>query len=291
MNLAWNELNENILHEKIQLKTTNRDALDMVKKFNNSSFSKNDLDEASYYIKSWPGQETVDLINKESKAKFPTKSFGDLDIQLEPKDFISYAYFLKQVEYKIAFDTTTFPFEWQAIQGFYANGQAQKNNIQILSYTNDNKFIISLQLKDSADQLILAKGYDMNTPNEVIDVINTNKGTVPMENNDLFQAPILHLDHHRDYTELLQWLTNPWWEEYKITKMFENIKFDMDEKWARVENEAVIGMGFAGAWWPPPKHKTFILNKSYRVVMKRTGAQNPYFVFWVKNTNVMKLAN
>ncbi|HBV58370.1 MAG TPA: hypothetical protein DEB73_03895, partial [Candidatus Magasanikbacteria bacterium] len=84
MNLAWNELNENILHEKLKLSTYDKIALEMAEKLNNPIFSKNDLDDKSYYIKSGYGQTTVDTINKESKKKFPSKSFGDLEIDLEP---------------------------------------------------------------------------------------------------------------------------------------------------------------------------------------------------------------
>jgi hypothetical protein len=71
--------------------------------------------------------------------------------------------------------------------------------------------------------------------------------------------------------------------------MFENIKFDMDENGARVENEGVIGMEATSAWWPEPKIKQFILDKPYRVIMKRSTSQNPYFILGVKNTTLMNL--
>jgi hypothetical protein len=75
MNFAWNELKENILKENIILDTKDEKALELTKKLNNSIITKNILDEESYYIKSGYGQETVDIINKESKNKFPKKSF------------------------------------------------------------------------------------------------------------------------------------------------------------------------------------------------------------------------
>ena len=78
MNLAWDELNDSVLHEKLKLNTRDWRALEMVDKLNSSPFSKNDLDEASYYVKSGFGQETVDIINRESRSKFPSKSFKDL---------------------------------------------------------------------------------------------------------------------------------------------------------------------------------------------------------------------
>ena len=63
MNLAWLELNENILHEKLRLNTDDKVALEMIDKLNHSPFTNNDVDEKSYYVKSGFGQETVNLIN------------------------------------------------------------------------------------------------------------------------------------------------------------------------------------------------------------------------------------
>src|SRR5512136_226278 len=92
MNLAWNELNESILHEKLKLKTDDKIALRMTDQFNDAPFTRNDLDEKGYYIKSGYGQKTLDLINKESRAKFPGKRFDDLRLKLGPRDIIAYAY-------------------------------------------------------------------------------------------------------------------------------------------------------------------------------------------------------
>ncbi len=290
MNLAWNELNENILHEKLKLKTDDKIALDMVEKFNNPIFTKNDLDDKSYYVKSGYGQNTVDIINEETKNKFPSKSFGDLKMDLSPTDIISYAYFLKEVEYKAVFEKKDVSFEGQKIKGFYAKGENQKNNIKIIKYENDDKFIISLQLKDESDKLILAKGYDMTNSQIVVDEINqNNKGNLAtIGKSDLFEAPKLHLDYRRDYVELIEkYLANKGFETYSIAQMFENIKFDMDEKGARVENEAVIGLTEI-AMIETEKPKNFILNKPYWVVMQRKNSSNPYFILGVNNTELME---
>lgn len=164
MNLAWNDLNKNILHEKLQLKSDDKVALNMINKLNNSLFSKNDLDKESYYIKSGYGQKTVDEINREVKKKFPSKSFEELKIELNPKDIISYAYFLKEVRYKEDFEKDNIVFNGQKVEGFSADKKFQKINIKILKYENNDKFIIKLGLKDKSDELILAKGYNIKTP-------------------------------------------------------------------------------------------------------------------------------
>jgi len=132
MNLAWTELAENIVKENIQLNTQDKVALEMVSKLNDAPFSKNDLDEESYYVKSGYGQETVEEINRESKKKFPSKSFGDLEIDLYPRDIISYAYFLKEVEYETQFKKDDVLFDGQKVAGFIADNEDQRENVKII---------------------------------------------------------------------------------------------------------------------------------------------------------------
>jgi hypothetical protein len=291
MNLAWHELNENILHEELSLNTDDKVALEMVKKLNHSPFTRSDLDEKSYYIKSGFGQETLDLINKESRQKFPRKSFPDLKLKLAPTDIISYAYFLKEVEYWAQFKEKEVMFEKERVKGFYAKDYDQKKNIRILEYWDDDRFIISLKLKDGSDELFLAKGCGMNNPRGIVDEIDryNSANLVGIGDDDPFEMPKLHLQHHRDYIELSRtYLANQGFETYFIASMFENINFDMDHKGARVENEAGVPLGAAMA--QRPKIKRFILDKPFWVVMKRKNSQHPYFILGVKNTELMDKA-
>ncbi len=204
MNLAWNELSESILYGKVKLKTDDEIALRMADQLNNALFTKNDLDEKSYYIKSGYGQKTIDVINKESRAKFPEKSFEDLKLNLGPTDIVAYAYFLKKVEYLNQFKEKDVLFEKERIRGFYAQTPQQSNNVRILKYWDDDKFIICLELKDDGDQLILAKGFGMAHPKDALSEIDKYNKDVPspISNDDRFEMPKLHLDHHRDYIEL-----------------------------------------------------------------------------------------
>ncbi|MFA4891694.1 MAG: hypothetical protein WC604_05115, partial [Candidatus Gracilibacteria bacterium] len=225
------------------------------------------------------------------KKKFPDKSFSDLQMDLSPTDIVSYAYFLKEVEYKTVFEKKDVFFNGEKVKGFYAEEEKQRENVKIIKYENDDKFIVSLQLKDENDQLILAKGYDMNDPQTVVNEINQNNRSylATIGESDRFEAPKLHLDHHRDYVELTEkYLANQDFEDYFIAQMFENIKFDMDEKGARVENEGVISIEMGAMEEEPEKPKNFILDKPYWVVMQRNDSQNPYFILGVNNTELME---
>jgi len=288
MNLAWTELSENIVKEKIKLKTDDDLVLSMLKQFNNPVFTKKDLDDKSYYIKSGYGQKTVDLINKESKEKFPDKSFKDLDLKLSSTDIISYAYFLKKVEYLTQFEKGDMKFEDKNVESFYAKNDKQRENVKIHKYENENKFIISLQLKDDEDQLYLVKGYDLDNPKVVVDEINKNSSFGSMNEDDTFRMPNLHLDYYRVYKEFIgKYLLNKNFDDYFIAQMFENIKFDMDNKGARVENEAVIMIAKSVAMPSKIEPKYLILDEDFWVVMKRADSDVPYFLLGVDNVSLM----
>lgn len=290
MNLAWNELNENILHNKLNLSTNDPIVLQIVEKLNNPIFTKKDLDEKSYYIKSGYGQETVNTINIESRYKFPTKSFEDLKLDLAATDIISYAYFLKETEYNSVFEKGKVFFNSDRVQGFFAANKSQKENVKVLRYENDDKFIVRIQLKDENDYLIFAKGYPMNNPQVIADEINTFNNLIlkSINLNDVFSAPLVTLSYHREYDELIAInLINKGFESYQIQKMFENIKFKMDEKGARVENEAVIVLG-KSVNIDLEKIRKFELNKPFWIVMIRKGSSNPYFILGINNSELME---
>lgn len=297
MNLAWTELADNIVKDTIRLATDDKAVLNTLDKLNHPVITRKDLDEASYYIKSGFGPKTQDIINRESKKKFPSKSFTDLKYNLGETDIISYAYFLKQVEYLTRFKKQDVSFLRKMVKGFAADEESNQN-IFILKYENEDKFLIGIKLKDSKDQIFLAKGYPMESPDEVIKMLGDkvpvqtseqyNLG-LPMREGDVFQAPFLSLSHERDYQEMLGKVLQNSIEgrEYYIDVMKEKIKFDMDEKGARVENEAVIVMRET-AMPIQQKQKIMMLDKPYWVVMKRYDSNNPYFILGVRNTELMQ---
>ncbi|MDD2230484.1 MAG: hypothetical protein PHY48_13855 [Candidatus Cloacimonetes bacterium] len=300
MNMAWSELIDSYTHNAIELKTSKQQVLEMLKKLNDPVFSKKDMDAASYYVKSGYGQKTLDTINKECRQQFPTKSIDDLQIQLSDRDIISYAYFLKEIEYQIAFSKQDVRFNDELVKGFAANNK-EYENIYILDYQNKDKFIIGIKLKDQTDQIFLAKGYPMDKPDDIVKALRGKAPALesaetvlgsPMNSKDVFQAPILHLDYGRSYKEMInQIIINPELRDYIISVMQEIIKFDMDEKGARVENEAVIVLSKSVAPSDEYKPKSLLLDKPYWVVMKRFDSNNPYFILGAQNTAVMKTAD
>jgi hypothetical protein len=290
IHLAWNELNENIIHDKLKLNTSDKSITDLVEKMNRAPFSRHDLDESSYYIRSGYGQQTIELINRESKIKFPDKSYGDLMVLLNPNDIVVYAFFLKKVEYLTCFEKHAVRFLKETVTGFHTSSYEQKLNIILLQYWNDDKFIIRLVLKEQEDEIFLAKGFDNNPFEEIVEFINKynkNDKVGPIGEEDYFAMPNLHLDHRNAYEKLTgKTLTNKDFEQYYMAQVVESIKFDMDYKGARVESEAVM---IAGAGIRADKeYRKYIMDKPFWVVLKRKNSVNPYFILHVRNADIME---
>ena len=294
MNLAWNELNENSIKGKVKLKSKDKVTQEIVKSFNNATFTKTDLDSSSYYIKSGFGQKTVDAINKESKTKFPNKNFEDIKLQLENDDMISYAYFNKSVSYRYEFDKATVIFKGKKVKGFAYNPRITDHqfNIEVIEYVNDDQFIARLKLKEDNTEMIVAKGYNMKNPAVVIEKWNNNDHSdyYSLQGEDEFEAPILNLNFHREYKEVTnQFLENKGFENKYFSQMFENIKFKMDEKGAEVEAEAeIIILTGSNGHSSAPVPRYFKLDKPYWVIMKQVDSKNPFFILGVTNTELME---
>lgn len=104
MCLAWNDLCMNINHEPLSLALKDNIGSRIAFNFNNNPFILNDLSADSCYVKSGFGQQTVEKINKEVRQKFPNKTFADLQLNLEDRDVVAYAYFVKEVQYLVPFE-------------------------------------------------------------------------------------------------------------------------------------------------------------------------------------------
>lgn len=288
MNLCWTNLSQIIIKEPIAIKTDEADALQTVDKFNHPVCTTNDLDAPSYYIKAGMGPKTLEAINRESRAKFPQKSFGDLEMSIGDDEFISYAYFFKKVSYEKPFTLNDVYFDNTWVKGFEAEDD-QKRTVETLKYENDDKFIIRLRLKSPGDELILAKGFDMQNPIEVITALNETSGqNAPrIEKDDHFMMPLLHLSCRRDYEELIgKAFANPGFTSFIIGAMFENINFDLDQEGAKVESQAVMSVERGAA--PQKKGRYFYLNKPFWVIMKRKDSSHPYFLLGVNNHQLMQ---
>lgn len=188
MNICWDTLSSDIIKEPLKLKVNSDLAKHMVSNFTHSKFSKKDLSEDSYYTKAGYGQPTVDAINKECRAKFPKKTFADLKLKLQDDDIISYAYFVKEVQYLHPFALNPkFYFNGKMVQGFKAKDSIHYDNIRICHYTNNDEFILKLLLKQKDEELFIIKGSQQALTQDIVSKVEQHSdGQEKPKHNEKF---------------------------------------------------------------------------------------------------------
>lgn len=287
MNLCWTELCQNINNGPLDLVLKDEHAVAMAKNFNKSPFSLKDLSKDCYYVKSGYGSATQDEINKKCREKFPKKTFDDLKYDLKPTDIISYAYFVKEVQYVTPFEKhMNFYFMGTNVKGFKASSNDQRNTVELLEYKNDDDFMVRLKLKQNNEELYLIMGSQDKLPQEICQLVTADHKIQALHSKDVFEMPVVELDVDRNYEELIGApVKSGKLQGYFIAVMLEKIKFKIDEVGAKVENEAVMVMKRC-AMIAPEKHRNLVFNKPFWVVMKQKGA-HPYFVAQISNTEFM----
>ena len=87
----------------MKVKTKNKKLLKIAYNFNKSPFNFKMLTESCYYARAGFGNETVHKINEQVSKKFPGKTTLQIKANLNPDSIISYAYFLKLMQFNSPF--------------------------------------------------------------------------------------------------------------------------------------------------------------------------------------------
>lgn len=286
-NLAWNALKDSILKGNVQMRGLDADGQSMQDRLNASAFSQRDLDAESYYVKAGYGPATVREIYRAMAARFPSVDF-QLDQTLEPQHIVIFACLYKALKYRNRFAPKPVKFMDKEVKGFVSMHLDGK--IRIIHYESDDQFMIEIELKDQHDELILCKGYQMETPEPTLELLaqyQKQPTTRPGDDDD-FRAPTLHLKTKQSFSALTgHFFENPGFEAFRLVSFKESVSFDMDEEGVKVVAVTVM-TGKDAIKGQPPKPKHFYLDQPYWIIMKRNDSPRPYFILGVRNAAMME---
>lgn len=300
--LAWNELYENIIGEKISLK----DEPDMVKYLNKRLSTKSDLSENCYVAVSGFGHENIaEKINQELKAKFGESAdlfteFADQFTDEDSESFLTtFSALLKNLEFETAFigkyeidfesnneNNTVKAFGLREYDDSKLHNELVKQ-VSILFYDYESSdCIISLHTKSINDEIILAKISPQNTLLETINFVLSKTENITPEKLNLFDSlyipkVIFHIEH--DYNELIgKIFMNKGFEALYIDKAKQEIYFKFDEKGASLRSAA--GAAASGM---SKMVKHIIFDKPFLLLLKEKNAKYPYLVIWIGNNELL----
>ena len=180
--LIWNDLKNDLAKQDIIF--MQEPDLQVVKNLNKETFKTEDISENSYYkVYGNPTLELKEQIEKAIKEKFNEESEILDDFSWgsnNPKDYFLYCMLKKEFEFPVAFK--------ELEDGEFANGKYSKINyfglekdaeeelrsqVEVLYYNSPSQFAVKIKTKQN-DEIILARGEEGNTFQEIYNNINTN---------------------------------------------------------------------------------------------------------------------
>jgi hypothetical protein len=323
MNLAWNETIKSFT--KGDADNANLDsALQMTfSELKNTVIDSMDMIAQDYYYQSGLGQKTVEIINTDVKRLFPKKPFLELKKQAVENELIVYSYYLKKNQHVLPFKKCNMLFNNIPVDGFTQSDWFTNSDISLVDYQNKDHFMVRIDINNRTESLFLAKGYRMDQPTEVLDIVkdiylsdnNILYRADPMQNHsevlesikdepffkgkriilleeigplDTLQVPSIVLACQRSYHELTgQKFMATSGKDLVINQALESICFDLDESF---EQEIIKGTRWAfDPVWAKMITRNFIFDKPFWIVLKKRDRVNPTFIMGVTNTAFMNV--
>ncbi len=295
--IAWNGLKNDIIKEDIRL--VNEPP--MVGFLNKGLSTKDHISDDAYVAMAGAGKVgIVDKLNMALREKFGDQAPVVVE-QIEDEDIISYAFLLKNLEFKHEFERLGHPVKFNASSGagfvgaFGIEKYRRKephtymaSQVKVVDYRTEDDFVVKLESKSEDDEIVLMKTSPGKTLLDMVlsvearldrgDTDNLNEG-------DTLQIPVLDFFIRHSYEELLfKQLKNKDFTDYYVAKAQQDTRFKLDEKGALLKSEAIIVLWRGGV----PEPKKLIFDKPFLICQKKKNAAYPYFALWVDNSELMK---
>ncbi|WP_118973436.1 hypothetical protein [Taibaiella koreensis] len=253
------------------------------------------------------GEPILQLIHTSSSWK-NTLDEGeyDKDVAVSGEMISIQTAFKRTVAFEMPFDTIAdLTFLGQHVKGFGMrdySGQLSEQ-VLILYYKDDEHFIVELRTRSSNDRLILARGFEQETPLSGMYAaigkaiaqgaeemqITEEAWKYTLNKGDRLSVPRLCFNIHAAYTTLVGRILQGEQRPLRIQKAGQRTALLLDEYGAKVESEAVLAAGSAapGPVVQQPAPKLLLFDKPFVMLMEKPSAAFPYFMMKVENTRLM----
>lgn len=285
MQLCWNQLARELAQDSIQLETQEPGAQELIKLFNKKAFDQSAVSPENIYTKSGYGPETLETIKQDMSRLFPDRSTDTLsDLFPELVDLICFSYLSKNFQHQSTFQEIEMQFLDLSVKGFSPEPPSTKG-IEVIDYDNDDNFVLKLIASNDRDEIILVKGNEGASMEEILTFLANPPQSSPINIVDTVQIPTIRLDVARTYSELIgSKLTSKGDGYFVLSSMEEQIKLSLDDQGASVENEAT--MVFTRGLGPRPRN--FILDRPFWLILKEESVQQPYLIVKVSHHSLLE---
>ena len=290
--LLFEDLKNEVVKGPIKLQGYDSHIIDTI---NSIDPPTNRRDEKYYYkivAKRLP--EYKKIIEDAIWEKFKEKSKLIDKIEWTPGNayhIVLYAMVKKDVEFMNEFeilDTSAFDNSKDKFKyfGIKDKNDKLKNNVKPLFYKDKDNYAILLHTKTN-DEIILYRG-DINKP--VNDIWKDVKKRINQDEErfseiDKLMVPFINLDNMFEYKELAdKQIQNT---NLIIKKVLESVEFKLDNKGAKLKNEALMLIERNAVAIDFIKPRFFYFDKPFVLFMKEADKKNPYFMLKIKDTEYL----
>ncbi|MDO9026697.1 MAG: hypothetical protein Q7U87_02320, partial [bacterium] len=300
--IAWNSLQDNFFKEPLLLTGNPWDA----EQLNKQEVTSNDIDSNSYVaIADTFNKELIERINEELQQKFgdnaPRMVYESQNVS--ELAILSYCYLYKNLVFNKKFNKNNDPLsfydsgKYLFIPSFGVDNSGLHNNqaelakqVDVLYYTNDDDFALSLKSISVNDELILAKTKPTKNLASTITLINgkiDQSNITPMKDREILMIPYIDYDVEHSFKQFLNKLfLNDGWTGCYIDEAKQKIRFNLNESGALLKSEAIIDIK-SGTHTISKKYREFVFNKPFLIMLRKKGSNLPYFAMWVGNTELL----
>jgi hypothetical protein len=294
LQLAWNEAVA-LVGEKLRFTTPSP----VADQLNQSDFTRKDLDPSSYVaIADFERNHIEAQIRAALEKTFHGAASPELIPPVPhhpgPYDFVAYAYLYKNLAFSHPFTSGTMSFGESQVEKFGFDTESNSDlsgQVAIYDYQSADDFIVKLQTKMPADELILAKVTPGATLQATIDAVLDRMKHHPPEmagGGDMLAVPKLNFDLRRDFPELEGLILAPSptsriKDKLIVSEVKQLVRFQLNEKGAILKSEAVIAMKALAM----RSRYQLVFDKPFLILLKEANSPRPYFALWVGNATLL----
>ena len=307
--LAWNRMKDDVIGAPVEVVG----AEELAARLNSAKQTTGDLKPDSVYAAAGRiNQGIISEIQKDMKAKFPKHTIPDFnDIADVPKGILAYSYLIANVPFKHPYRQVRKEFIFTDSNGVETNVDAfgvwgygsqykrLREQAEILYFHEDRfqsqsslqmkEFIIDLCRHSKPYQVVAAMVEPKDSLTQTLDYIQNQiayfkksdnyKKKRFLFDNDVIKVPEMFWEIDHRFDELIGKIVANANPAMPIVDAKQIIKFKLDRYGARLESESNIMV----AAMP----RNFIFNRPFLVYMKKRDSEQPFFVMWVDNAELL----
>ncbi len=293
--LAWDRLKADVAHGPVLLEGADAAAAAL----NASEIPEADMPSGSYYAAAGRGPEVLARIRDDMARLFPTVS---PDLKPQTVELVAYAYLKAGVRFDPPYFDSRSPLLFSdgsgrsgGVNAFGIRPEDEyaydrlRDRVEIIFEKRDPKnrsvseFVIDPCRTSTPNQILLAMVPRQGTLKETWAYVRTKllpdgRGLGP---NDTLLVPNIRCEMAQDFESLEgRRLLNPDLNRWRIDVARQAIEFRLNRGGAELGSEAKI------LALPVPTHYHF--DRPFLVVMRKRGADHPYFLLWVDNREILE---